>query len=211
MARFRLRGGPEGNERLTSSVGLVLVGLLVVEAATTLSLSSFLSVHIFLGLLLIPPIALKLGTTGWRFASYYLRRPEYRAKGAPALGLRMLAPPLVLATVLLFGTGVAFLVVGHGGGLLLTVHAASFAVWGVLVSLHVLAYLARVARDGLADWRSGKPWAGASVRRWAVVGALLAGVLVGLGTYSAQTGWLAHRHHRHDHEFDVRAARKNPG
>jgi hypothetical protein len=211
VARLRLRGGPEGNERLTSTVGLVLVGLLVVEAATTLSLSSFLPVHIFLGLLLIPPIALKLGTTGWRFASYYLRRSEYRAKGPPPLGLRLLAPPLVLATVVLFGTGVAFLVVGHGGGLLLTVHAASFVVWGVLVSVHVLAYLARVARHGLADWRPGKPWAGASVRRWTVVGALLAGVLVGLATYSAQTGWLAHRHHRHHHEFDVRAARKNSG
>jgi len=49
------------------------------------------------------------------------------------------------------------------------------------------------------------------VRRWTVVGTLLEGVLVGLGTYSAQTGRLAHRHHRHHHEFDVRAARKNSG
>jgi hypothetical protein len=208
VARFRLRGGPEGNERLTSTTGLVLIGLLVVEAATVLSLSSFLSVHIFLGLLLLPPIALKLGSTGWRFASYYLRRTEYREKGPPALGLRLLAPPLVLATAVLFGTGVAFLVVGHRGGLLTTVHAASFIVWGVLVSVHVLAYLARVAREGLADWRPGKPWAGANLRRWTVVGVLLAGVLVGLGTYSAQKALARHHHHDH-HEFDVRAARKN--
>ena len=33
---FRLpAGGPDGNERMTSTVGLVLVVLLVVEAATT--------------------------------------------------------------------------------------------------------------------------------------------------------------------------------
>lgn len=34
-----------------------------------------------------------------------------------------------------------------------------------------------------------------------VLAALAAGVLVGLATYSIQTGWLAHRHHHHEREF----------
>jgi hypothetical protein len=181
-------------------MGLILVGLLFVEALTTLALHDYLSVHIFLGLLLIPPIALKLATTGWRFSRYYLRNPAYRLKGPPQLFLRLLAPFLVLATVVLFGTGVAFLAVGHGGGLLLTAHAAAFVVWGVLITIHVLAYLPHVLRNGLADWRPRVALRGASLRRTLVVGAIAAGVAVGLGTYTVQTTWLAHRHHHHEHD-----------
>jgi energy-converting hydrogenase Eha subunit E len=58
--------GPEGNERLTSTVGLALIAMLGAEAATTLSLSTFLPVHIFLGLVLLPAVSLKLASTGWR-------------------------------------------------------------------------------------------------------------------------------------------------
>jgi hypothetical protein len=194
-------GGPDGNERLTATIGLVLIGLLGVEAATTLSLHDFLAVHIFLGLLLLPVIGVKLASTGWRFARYYMRSTEYRLKGPPLLFLRALAPLLVASTLVLFGTGVAFLVVGRGGGLLLTVHAASFVVWGVLVGIHVLAYLRLVLTGGLADWRPhARRVGGAALRRSVLAAALAAGLVVGLATYSVQRGWLAHRHH-HDHEF----------
>src|SRR3989441_12487555 len=118
--------GPPGNERLTSSTGLVLLILLAVETLTTLALSSFLSVHIFLGLLLLPPVALKLATTGWRFARYYTGSEPYRLTGPPKLLLRLLAPLLVASTLALFGSGVALIVVGHGGGWLQMVHAVSF-------------------------------------------------------------------------------------
>ncbi len=205
-------GGPDGNERLTSTVGLILLVLLVVEAATTLSLHSYLPVHIFLGLLLLPPIVLKLASTGWRFVRYYAGSTPYRLRGPPELLLRMLAPLLVAATVVLFGTGVAFLIVGRGGGLLLTVHAAAFVVWGVLMIVHVLAYLPRVVRHGIADWRPrARLPAGVGLRRYAVAAALAAGVVVGLGTYSAQTAWLAQRHHHHEHGFrDATSSRSQP-
>jgi hypothetical protein len=197
-----LPGGPEGNDHLTSTVGVVLGVLLVVEAATTLSLHDYLSVHLFLGLLLIPPIALKLASTGWRFVRYYTGSESYRAKGPPELLLRALAPLLVASTVALFGTGVAFLVEGHGGGLLLTLHAVSFVVWGVLMVVHVLAYLPHVLRHGLADWRPrARSPAGVGLRRYAVAAAVAAGVVVGLATYSVQTSWLSRRHHRHEHDF----------
>jgi hypothetical protein len=196
--------GPEGNERLTSTVGLVLIVLVAIEAATTLSLHSYLSEHLFLGLLLLPPVGLKLASTGWRFVRYYTRSAPYRLQGPPRLFLRLLAPLLVVSTLILFGTGIAFLVVGHGGGVLLTLHAVSFAVFGSLVSVHVLAYLGLVLRSGTADWRvRGARLAGTSLRRSALVAVLVTGGVLAGATYGVQSAWLAHRHHR---RHDARAA-----
>src|SRR5262249_56970153 len=102
--------------------------------------------------------------TGGGLVRYYSGNKASRALGPPLLPLRLLAPVLVAATGVLFGTGVAFLVVGHGGGLLLTLHAAAFVVWGVAVGIHVLAYLERVVRFGLPDWRSHAPQPGPARR-----------------------------------------------
>ena len=205
--------GPPGNERLTSSTGLVLLILLAVETLTTLALSSFLSVHIFLGLLLLPPVALKLATTGWRFARYYTRNKPYRLEGPPQLLMRMLAPLLVASTLTLFGSGVAMIVVGHGGGALLTVHTLSFIAWGVLMIVHVLAYLTRVLRVGTADWRrtADRIVAGAGSRRAALGGALLAGVIVALATYPTQQSWLSHKHHHHEGDAQSSSAKTIAG
>jgi hypothetical protein len=194
--------GPPGNERLTTSVGLVLLVLLLLEALTTLSLRSVLPVHIFLGLLLLPPLALKLASTGWRFMRYYTNNKPYRHEGPPKLWLRLLAPLLVASTLSLFGSGVALIVVGHGGGALKNVHAVSFGVWGVVVSIHVLAYLARTLRVGPADWRrhAEQVVAGTRSRRAALGGALLAGVVLALATYPAQQSWLSHRRDHRDRE-----------
>jgi hypothetical protein len=65
------------------------------------------------------------------------------------------------------------------------------------MAVHVLAYLTRVLRDGPADWRrnAGHVVAGVRSRRAALVGALLAGVIVALATYPAQRTVLNHRHH----------------
>lgn len=192
--------GPLGNERLTSSVGLVLLILLAVETLTTLALRSFLHLHIFLGLLLLPPVALKLATIGWRFVRYYTRNKPYRHEGPPRPLLRLLAPLLVASTLSLFGTGVALIVFGHGGGQLRTLHTLSFIVWGVLMVVHVLAYLTRVLRLGSADWRrnAADVVAGARARRGLLAGTLLAGVILALATYPAQQAWLSHRHEHGD-------------
>jgi hypothetical protein len=171
-----------------------------VETLTTLSLRSYLPVHIFLGLLLLPPVALKLASTGWRFMRYYTHDKPYRLEGPPRLLLRMLAPLLVASTLTLFGSGVALIVVGHGGGLLLSLHAVSFGVWGVVMIVHVLAYIARTLRLGPADWlpKAERAVAGVRSRRVALAGALLAGALLTIATYPVQQSWLNHRHeHRH--------------
>jgi hypothetical protein len=187
--------GPPGNERLTTSLGLVLLVLLGIETLTTLALHSYLPVHIFLGLLVIPPVALKLASIGWRFVRYYTNNAPYRLEGPPRLLLRLFAPFLVASTLTLFGSGVGLIIVGHGGGPLLQVHAISFAVWGVLMAIHILAYLTRALRVGVADWRRQATLrvAGSRSRRGALAGALLAGLILALATYPAQQSWLRHR------------------
>jgi hypothetical protein len=190
-----------GNERLTSAAGLVLLVLLGVETLTTIALRSFLPEHVFLGMLLLPPVALKLGTTGWRFVRYYTGNETYVAAGPPRMLLRMLAPLLVASTLALFGTGVAMIVVGHRGGQLRTLHTFSFVAWGVLIAIHVLAYLKRVFHDGVADWRgnASEVVAGVGTRRAVLVGSILAGVVLALATYSPQQTVLHHGGHGHDH------------
>ncbi|HEY4413073.1 MAG TPA: hypothetical protein VGN06_08765 [Gaiellaceae bacterium] len=191
--------GPEGNERLTSSTGLVLLLLLVVETLTTIALRTYLNVHLFLGLLLLPPVALKLASTGWRFARYYARSEPFVRAGPPRLLLRVLAPFLVASTLALFGTGVAMIVVGHRGGELRTLHTFSFIAWGVLIAIHVLAYLADVLKEGTADWRTNAVdvVAGVRSRRALLVGSVLAGVVLAWTTLPAQRTVESHGGHRH--------------
>ena len=89
--------------------GLLLV-LLAVEGATIPWIHPLLSVHIFLGVLLLGPVALKLASTGYRFVRYYTGATEYVQLGPPAPLMRVLvAPVLVLSTATLFGTGVILL------------------------------------------------------------------------------------------------------
>jgi hypothetical protein len=190
------RAGPKGNERLTTSVGLVLLVLLIAETLTTLSARSLLPVHVFLGLLLLPPLALKLASTGWRFLRYYARDKLYRHEGPPMLVQRVLAPLLIASTLVLFGSGIALAAVRGDG--LFVVHIVSFGIWGLLLIVHVLVYLARTLRVGTADWHhSAEPVVGgARGRRAALGGAVLAGVILAAATYPVQQGWLTHRRDR---------------
>src|ERR1700760_2290030 len=75
--------GVEGNSRLTAANGLLLTILLAVEGLTILSIRGLITLHIFLGLLLLTPIALKLITTTYRFARYYLNAQAYVRRGPP--------------------------------------------------------------------------------------------------------------------------------
>jgi hypothetical protein len=135
-------GGSEGNEQLTAIVATLLIVLLAVEGATLLNLSSLLTVHAFVGMLLIPVVALKLASTGWRMARYYLRGAEYVRRGPPHILLRVLVAPIAVAsTIVLFATGVALLGLGATHGTLVGLHKASFVVWLGVMAVHVLTRL----------------------------------------------------------------------
>src|SRR6266550_4435588 len=88
-------GGVEGNEILTSATAVALTVLLVTEGVTIVHMGGLLSAHMFIGMVLIPPVLLKLASTGYRFVRYYTGSCAYRAKGPPPLALRLLAPALV--------------------------------------------------------------------------------------------------------------------
>lgn len=196
--------GPSGNERLTASTGLVLLILFALELATLLSMRSLLGVHISLGLALIPPVALKLGSTVWRFARYYTRAQVYVLQGPPQLLLRLLAPLLVLATSVLLGTGIVLVAQGPHRGGVLALHRLSFVVWLALVGVHALAHLPRALRLTLADWRGrAQPLRGRQPRRVAVAGSLLVALVIGLSTVPIGRPWehwQATHHHRHERD-----------
>jgi hypothetical protein len=99
LSRRRALGGVAGNELLTMSIAAFLVVLFALEFLTLLDLRDLLSVHMIAGLILIPPVLLKLGSTGYRFARYYTRSPAYREKGPPFLPLRLMAPVLVASAL----------------------------------------------------------------------------------------------------------------
>ena len=146
--RTRLRaGGTDGNERLTVLTGIVLIVLLAVLGVTILRIGQLLWVHLFLGLLLIGPVALKLASTGYRFVRYYTHEPRYRRKGPPAPALRLLAPLVVLSTVVVFASGVALLLLGPSSrSSLLLIHKVSFIVWLAVTAIHVLGHLPEIQR-----------------------------------------------------------------
>ncbi len=198
LAARLLVGGTEGNRRLTATTAAVLLVLLAAEGATLLAVRPLLSVHIFLGMLLIPPVALKLASTGYRFARYYLRDAAYRSEGPPGLFMRMLVAPFVVASTLgLFASGVALLVAGPGGGIVLGIHKAAFLVWFVALSAHVLAYALRLPSLIRADFGDASPASGRPRRRFAVAAALVAGATLAIATLPLARPWL-HWSHRED-------------
>jgi hypothetical protein len=184
-------GGTEGNRRLTAAIAAVLLILLAAEGATLLAMDSLLSVHIFLGVLLIPPVALKLASTGYRFARYYLRDEGYRLEGPPKLLMRMLVAPVVVASTLgLFASGVALLLAGPGQDQVVAIHTASFKVWFFAMSAHVLGYALRLPRLVGADLIGASRAPGAPLRRYVLAGTLVAGVILAIATFPLARPWL---------------------
>src|SRR5947199_9737345 len=58
-------GGSAGNEQLTLALAALLLVMLAVEGATILQIGPLLTVHAFVGMLLMPVVVLKVASTGW--------------------------------------------------------------------------------------------------------------------------------------------------
>lgn len=186
--------GVMGNERLTALAGLVLLVLIVAELVTTPNLRDWMSAHIFVGLLLVGPLAVKLGSTGYRFLRYYTGNPAYRRRGPPRLALRLLAPLLVAASVVLVGSGIGLLLTGPSRpGPVLALHALSAMIWLPLIAVHTFAYVWRAPRLSAQDWRedSGAPAPGRGLRLAVNLGALLAVLVAAFFMYPLAASWLA--------------------
>ena len=163
-------GGPDGNERLTATTGSLLVLLLAVEGVTIVFIRPLLTLHMFVGVMLIPAVALKLLSSGYRFVRYYTGDLRYRAKGPPWLAMRFLAPILVASTGVMLTSGVYLLATGQRAGAWVGVHKTAFTVWLAVASVHILVYVWRL--PSLAFDRRAP---GFGVRITLVTGALVIG------------------------------------
>ena len=189
----------EGNARLTAVNGVVLLVLLFVEGITILEIRGLITLHVFVGLMLLGPVVLKCATTIYRFARYYGGEPAYVRRGAPPQMLRLLGPLVIVSTLVVFGTGAALLAVRPDqAGLLLTAHKAGFVVWFGLMALHVLGHLGDAARTAGRELRPGNR---AGRRRLARTVALIAALAIGVGVATAftpsATAWVQNHHGDH--------------
>jgi hypothetical protein len=180
----RANAGVAGNARLTAANAAVLLVLLAAEGVTILRVHRLLSPHVFIGVVLIPPVLLKVASTTWRFARYYAGAPAYRRKGPPPVLLRLLGPVVVILTLVLLFSGVGLLLVSRPWlPLLLKVHKASFVLW--------FGHLGEVFRLAPRDWlrRTRREVTGAGARQWLIAASLVAGVLLGFLLLSHMGHW----------------------
>lgn len=141
-ARSLFGGGTDGNEQLTAIAAVILLAMFAVLGITILRIAALLWLHLFLGVLLVGPVALKLASTGYRFVRYYTDSPAYRRKGPPYPLMRMLGPLVILTTLAVFFTGLLLLLDGPGSSnMLRELHKLSFFAWLAVVGLHVLGHL----------------------------------------------------------------------
>ena len=185
--------GVIGNERLTAMSAAFLLIALAAEGFTIIALGPLLAEHIFIGVLLIPPVALKLASTGYRMARYYTGDPAYRKKGPPAAWLRLSAPFAVVLTLTVLASGVALLLHGPDSGRLLFIHKASFIAWLGFMAIHVVGHIRSVPRLASADWRREEPAAraaGSSARLLALGSAIAVGFVLAFAALSLAGPWL---------------------
>lgn len=172
----------------------MLLVLLAIEGFTLLEIHPLLDVHVFVGMLLIPPVLLKIGSTTWRFAKFYAGDPEYRRKGPPVALLRMLGPIVVVLTLVVLVSGVALLLASPDWrDRLLLLHKASFILWFAVMTVHVLGHILDTAKLAPRDWyaRTRRQVAGASARQWLLASAVVVGLVAGVITLPHLGTWVA--------------------
>ncbi len=186
--------GVESNARLTGTTAAALFVLLAAEGVTILRVHRLLSAHVFIGMLLIPPVLLKIASTSYRMVSYYMGAPAYRRKGPPPALLRLLGPFVVVLTVVVLASGVALLLAGPAWQRsLLLLHKASFVLWFGAMAIHVLGHIADTASLAPRDWmrRTRREVGGAGLRRWTIASSLAVGVLLGVLFVGRVGPWVA--------------------
>jgi hypothetical protein len=182
-----------GNERITALAGAILLVLIVVELVSAAILHTLMSIHVFAGVLLAGPLIVKLGSIGWRFMRYYTGSPAFVRRGPPHLALRLMAPLLIVTTLVVIGSGIGLVVTGPGSaGLLLPLHGFSVLVWLPLIAIHTFAHILRVPRLVKDDWSKSSNESKISERgsRFSVnLGALLAGLVAAILLFPGAAPW----------------------
>jgi hypothetical protein len=182
--------GVEGNARMTGVLGAILLIALAVEGVTVAGVREMFTLHVFIGLFVIPVVCLKLASTGYRFLHYYRGVAAYRAKGPPHPILRIAAPLVTLSTISLLGTGVVTLAVGpRNSDTWLTLHQGSFIAWVIVMTVHVLGHVLETWRLTTAEMRAKPPVPRRGVRVALVVGSLAIGLTIGVASLGWTSAW----------------------
>lgn len=193
---------PRATSGSHSLTGALLIVLLAVLGITILRIHQLIWLHLFLGLVLLGPITVKMGSTGYRFLRYYTQTPAYRSKGPPEPLMRLTAPIVVASTLVVFATGILLLIAGPSGrGQYLFLHKASFVIWLAVTAVHVLGHLVDLRRSlvpkhELSGLSGSSP--GAAGRWLALAGALVAGLVLAIvliPQFAASTANAAFLHH----------------
>ena len=172
--------------------GTVLLVLFSVEVITTLLMGSLFGLHFFLGIVLIGPVCLKIGSTVWRFARYYTGSEPYVRRGPPPTMQRVLGPVLIITSVGVLGTGVLLAFSGPGGpwGRL---HQLFFYLWLIVVIIHVVHYLPKLPQllaSRPAERAIQAAAAAGSRTRWLLlIGSVIAGLVLAVLTYHLRASW----------------------
>ena len=184
--------GPAGNQRLTAMTGAVLLVLFVAECLTIFSLQRLLTLHVFLGMLLLGPVGLKIGSTLWRFTRYYTGSAAYVRRGAPAPLQRVTGPFVILTSVTVLGSGIMLAVVGPGpfSWNWLQLHRLSFLAWAFFMLIHLCSYVPRLPRMLSGSAEPARRVLAARPVRWLLLcGSLTAGLGLALATYHLAGPW----------------------
>jgi hypothetical protein len=182
----------EGNARLTGLTAAVLFLLFAAEGFTVVRVHSLLTPHVVIGMVMVPVVIVKMGSTLWRFSRYYLGDPAYRRKGPPPVFLRLLGPFVVVLTVAVLATGIALLFVPMADrSEWLFLHKATFILWLGAMALHVLGHLLETATLTWSDLsrRTRRQVRGAGARQWLLVSALVLGILLAFLVTPRSNGW----------------------
>lgn len=175
--------GAEGNERLTAIVAVLLLVLLFLVGLTVPVANVQTRLHVFLGVVVIPPVLLKIASTTWRFLKYYGGSFSYRRRGPPAPLLRLLGPVIVVLTLIMLFSGVGLVILAPKSmhHQLSQIHHASFFLWFVVTTVHVMGHLKETVTIGPRDFvgRTRRLVRGASIRAGTTLVSLAVGVACG--------------------------------
>lgn len=213
----RVTAGVVGNTRLTSLAGVVLLALITLQVASSVVFALLAynlplpvgplydvvrPVHFFVGFMLMPLIALKLASTGYRFLRYYSGNPDYHDAGPPRAVPRLIAPALIASAIILVASGVEMWSYQNQFRLPWTaIHNVAAFTFVSVVTLHIVLHVREAHRHAAADLAGIPPPAsmqtgpppGAMTRRALLGGGVVFGAALGMGASSwplPALGWL---------------------
>ncbi len=172
--------------------GAVLLVLFVAECLTLLQLGRLLTLHVFLGMLLLGPASLKTGSTLWRFTRYYTGSAAYVRRGPPAPVQRVTGPFVILTTAAVLGSGIMLAVQGNGpvAWNWIQLHRLSFLAWSFFMLIHLGSYVPKLPRMLSGHVDDARHLLAARPTRWLLLcGSLAAGLGLALATYHLAAPW----------------------